>query len=403
MLQGKKIVVGITGSIAAYKIPLLIRLLVKEGAEVKVILTPAAADFVTPLTLATLSRNSVITEPFNKNTGEWNNHVELGLWADLMLFAPVTANTLAKMARGQADNILITTYLSARCPVFIAPAMDMDMYNHPATQKNINDLQSIGNHFIEPQTGELASGLSGPGRLEEPANILNIITAYFSAKQDYKDIRLLVTAGPTFEKIDAVRYIGNFSSGRMGFEIARAAAERGAKVTLVTGPTSLICKHDNISRYDIVSSAEMYAACLKFFPDSDITIMAAAVADYTMMNPSFNKMKKNEGDITLKLSPTIDILKELGNKKQKRQIVVGFALESDNEIINAKKKLKTKNLDLIVMNSLNDAGAGFGNETNKVTIISETDDMVIGTLKPKKEVANEILDMALDKLITNKG
>ncbi|MEI6900164.1 MAG: bifunctional phosphopantothenoylcysteine decarboxylase/phosphopantothenate--cysteine ligase CoaBC [Bacteroidota bacterium] len=403
MLQGKKVVLGITGSIAAYKIPLLVRLLIKEGAEVKVIMTPNATDFVSPLTLSTLSKNPVVYESFHKQSGSWNNHVELGLWADLMLFAPVTANTLSKMAHGQADNFLLTTFLSARCPVFIAPAMDMDMYNHPTTRRNIEILKEFGNHFIEPQTGELASGLSGPGRLEEPANILSIVTSFMSSKQDLKNTRILITAGPTYEKLDAVRYIGNFSSGKMGFELAKAAASRGARVILVTGPTSLICMHENIKRFDVLSASEMNAACNRFSSDSDIIIMAAAVADYTFSQPTKSKLKKNEGNIIIELSPTKDILKELGDKKHKQQVLVGFALETDNEITNAENKLKSKNLDLIVLNSLNDSGAGFGKETNKVSIISDNGNIISGQLKSKLEVANDILNEAFLRYLIKKG
>ena len=368
MLQGKKIVVGITGSIAAYKIPFLIRLLVREGAVVKVIMTPAATDFVTPLTLSTLSRNSVIIDPFAKNNGDWNNHVELGLWADLMIFAPVTANTLSKMANGLADNFLVTAYLSSRCPVYIVPAMDMDMYNHPSTQRNLEILKSFGNSLIEPQTGELASGLSGPGRMEEPETILSHIIHYFHSKEDFRGKKVLVTAGPTFEKIDAVRYIGNFSSGMMGFALAHAAASRGAEVILVTGPTALETNHPGIKRVNIRTAEEMLNECLTFFPQSDLTIMSAAVADYTILNPPDFKIKK-------------------------KQVLVGFALESDDEIKNARVKMKSKKLDMIVLNSLNDKGAGFGEKTNKVTIISKKDKIIHGQLKDKTEVANDILDI----------
>jgi phosphopantothenoylcysteine decarboxylase / phosphopantothenate---cysteine ligase len=392
MLKGKKIVVGITGSIAAYKIPFLLRLLIKQEAEVRVIMTPAATDFVTPLTLSTLTRNPVIIEPFNKNSGDWNNHVELGLWADLMIFAPVTANTLSKMANGQADNFLITAFLSSRCPVFIAPAMDMDMYEHPSTQRNIEILRADGNFFIEPQTGELASGLSGPGRLEEPGHILETIVNYFSKEYDYQGKRLLITAGPTFEKIDAVRFIGNYSSGKMGFALAGAAVRRGARVTLITGPTALTCDPLHIQRVDVVSAAEMRTACNQFFPESDVMIMTAAVADYTIPDPATHKIKKDGGKLTLELYPTIDILKELGQSKTKDQVLVGFALEADNEIKNATEKLISKNLDIIVLNSLKDKGAGFGGSANKVSIISRKNTIREGVLKGKPEVANDILD-----------
>jgi phosphopantothenoylcysteine decarboxylase / phosphopantothenate---cysteine ligase len=392
MIQGKKIVIGITGSIAAYKIPFLIRLLVREGAEIKVIMTPAATDFVTPLTLSTLSRNPVIIVPFTKSNGDWNNHVELGLWADLMIFAPVTANTLSKMANGLADNFLVTAYLSSRCPVFIVPAMDMDMYNHPSTRRNLDILKSDGNILIEPQTGELASGLSGPGRMEEPAAIVSHVISYFNSKEDLKGKKVLVTAGPTFEKIDPVRYIGNFSSGKMGFALANAAASRGAEVILVTGPTALETDHPQIKRVNIVSAEEMLNECLKFFPQSDFTIMSAAVADYTVSNPLDLKIKKKETSFTLDLTPTTDILKRLGDIKKKNQVLVGFALESNDEVENAKIKMKSKNLDMIVLNSLNDKGAGFGENTNKVTIISGKNKIIHGQLKDKSGVANDILD-----------
>jgi phosphopantothenoylcysteine decarboxylase/phosphopantothenate--cysteine ligase len=403
MLQGKKIVIGITGSIAAYKTPFLIRLLIREGAELKVIMTPAATDFVTPLTLSTLSRNSVIIAPFTKNNGDWNNHVELGLWADLMIFAPLTANTLSKMANGLADNFLVTAYLSSRCPVFIVPAMDMDMYNHPSTQKNLEILKSFGNILIEPQIGELASGLSGPGRMEEPGIILNHIIQHFNSKEDLSGKKVLVTAGPTFEKIDAVRYIGNFSSGKMGFALANAAASRGAEVILVTGPTALETNHPHITRVNIRSAEEMLDQCLTFFPQSDLTIMSAAVADYTVSNPTDFKIKKKQNSFTLDLTPTIDILKRLGEMKKKNQVLVGFALESNDEMFNAKEKMKSKNLDMIVLNSLNDTGAGFGEKTNKVTIISRTNKIIHGQLKDKSEVANDILDVVKSDLIHEKG
>jgi phosphopantothenoylcysteine decarboxylase / phosphopantothenate---cysteine ligase len=393
MVQGKKIVIGITGSIAAYKIPFLIRLLVREGAEIKVIMTPAAADFVTPLTLSTLSRNPVIIDPFTKVNGDWNNHVELGLWADLMIFAPVTANTLSKMANGLADNFLVTAYLSSRCPVFIVPAMDMDMYNHPSTQRNLDILKSFGNIIIEPQTGELASGLSGPGRMEEPGAIVSHVINHFNSKEDLSGKKVLVTAGPTFEKIDPVRYIGNFSSGKMGFALANAAASRGAEVILVTGPTSMETYHPRIKRVNIMSAEEMLNECLTFFPQSDLTIMSAAVADYTVPSPADFKIKKNKNIFTLDLKPTTDILKRLGDIKKKNQVLVGFALETNDELENAKNKMKSKNLDMIVLNSLNDKGAGFGETTNKVTIISRKNKIIHGQLKDKSEVANDILDL----------
>ena len=403
MLQGRKIVIGITGSIAAYKIPFLVRLLIREGAEVKVIMTPAATSFITPLTLSTLSRNQVIIDPFSKDTGDWNNHVGLGLWADLMLFAPVTANTVSKMANGLADNFLVTAYLSARCPVFIVPAMDMDMYNHPSTLRNLEVLRSYGNRIIEPQTGELASGLSGPGRMEEPEIILKKIIDHFNAKEDYKGKNVLITAGPTIEKIDPVRYISNFSSGRMGFALAEAAASRGADVILVTGPASLEISGPGIRRINISTAAEMYDKCLEYFSWSEITIMAAAVSDYTIKDPADIKVKKTSGRLVMELTPTVDILKELGTMKKKGQLLVGFAMETNNELKNATLKKISKNLDMIVLNSLKDKGAGFGGKTNKITIIGKKDKIIRGKLKDKTEVAHDILDVIKSDFIRKKG
>ncbi|MEI6434069.1 MAG: bifunctional phosphopantothenoylcysteine decarboxylase/phosphopantothenate--cysteine ligase CoaBC [Bacteroidota bacterium] len=397
MLKGKKIVIAITGSIAAFKIPLLIRLLVKEGADIQVIMTPVATDFVTPLTLSTLSQRPVIIDPFTSGTGEWNNHVELGQWADAMIFAPVTANTLGKMVNGIADNFVLTAYLSAKCHVFIAPAMDLDMYGHPSTQNNIRILKSYGNTIIEPQIGELASGLTGLGRLEEPEKILQIVSNYFVHKQDFIKKKILITAGPTYEKIDPVRFIGNFSTGQMGFSLAHEAAERGATVTLVAGPTSLEISNPNINRVDVESTDEMYARCIYFGHDSDIIIMAAAVADYSVVSQHITKHKKSTAPLFLELKPTIDILKELGSAKTENQILVGFALETENEIENANQKLETKNLDFIVLNSLNDNGAGFGLTTNKITILNGKGIVHQGVLKTKQEVASDILDVILNK------
>jgi len=399
LLKGKKIIIGITGSIAAYKIPYLIRLLIKEEAEIRVIMTHAAKEFVTPLTLSTLSRNPVIIDPFDQGTGVWSNHVETGQWADLMIFAPVTANTLAKMANGIADNFLVTTYLSSRCPVYIAPAMDLDMYNHPSTQHNIDTLRSYGNTIIEPQTGDLASGLSGPGRLEDPDKILKIIFDHFSQEKLLEGKRLLVTAGPTYERIDPVRFIGNFSSGKMGFALADQAAGMGAEVTLVTGPTSLQTQHQRINRIDVESSAEMSDICLSKYQSADVIIMAAAVSDFTVKNVRKRKIKKTGENFSLDLLPTTDILKELGNNKRKDQILVGFALETDNEVINAKSKMKEKNLDFIVLNSLNDQGAGFGTDTNKVMIINRKGKLIRSEMKTKPQVANDIL-LAISKKLS---
>lgn len=395
MLKDKKIVIGITASIAAYKIPFLVRLLIKEGAEVRVIMTPAAMDFVTRLTLSTLSHNPVLIEPFNISTGEWNSHVELGTWADAMIFAPVTANTLGKMAQGIADNFLLTTYLSAKCPVFIVPAMDMDMYNHPSTKNNLELLSSFGNRIIEPQTGELASGLSGPGRMEEPETICRLIDNFFTKQDDFTGKTILVTAGPTNEKIDPVRFIGNQSTGLMGFSLANEAAERGARVILIAGPTKLICNHPSITRIDIISAADMHKACLEYFALSDIIIMAAAVADYTFQSPLEHKLKKSDKGLSIGLVPAIDILRELGQVKKASQVLVGFALETEDELNNAKEKLKKKKLDFIILNSLKDERSGFSYLTNKVTIIHKSGKIIEGLLKDKKTVAKDILDAIL--------
>ncbi|MBE0647706.1 MAG: bifunctional phosphopantothenoylcysteine decarboxylase/phosphopantothenate--cysteine ligase CoaBC [Bacteroidales bacterium] len=403
MLKGKHIVIGITGGIAAYKIPYLIRLLVREGAVVRVIMTPAAKDFVTPLTLATLSQNDVIFHPFNHETGAWNSHVELGQWADLMLFAPTTANTLGKMANGIADNFLVTAYLSAKCPVMIAPSMDLDMYQHPTTRKNLDILKGYGHIIIDAQVGELASGLTGPGRMEEPENILEQITSFFFQHEELKGKRILVTAGPTYEKIDPVRFVGNHSSGQMGFCIAEEAAGRGGDVVLISGPVNLHTNHPSIRRINVTTASEMHQACIDHFSSSDILIMAAAVADYTIESPASGKLKKKAEEFTLTLSPTADILKELGEKKRADQYLVGFALETDDGLESAKKKLKNKSLDLIVMNSLKDDGAGFGGATNKVIMISSNGNTVTGELKPKREVASDIVDAILISLNSNQS
>jgi len=403
MLKGKKIVIGITGSIAAYKIPFLVRLLIREEAVVRVIMTPSATDFVTPLTLSTLSRANVIIDPFKESTGEWNNHVELGSWADAMVFAPVTANTLGKMANGIADNFLVTAYLSAKCPVFIAPAMDLDMYNHPSTQKNIQMLRSYGNTIIEPQVGELASGLSGLSRMEEPENILSHLRFFFVGKQDFSGKTILVTAGPTYEAIDPVRFIGNHSSGLMGFSIAEEASRRGASVTLISGPTHLEPGNSEIHHEKVVSANEMYQACKIAFPSADIVIMTAAVADYTPYEVSPVKLKKNEKKISLDLKKTTDILEELGKNKRKDQLLVGFALESGNGLKNASEKLKKKNLDLIILNSLDDKGAGFEVATNKVMIIGKKGILLAGELKDKRAVATDIMDVIKKLKVNSKG
>jgi phosphopantothenoylcysteine decarboxylase/phosphopantothenate--cysteine ligase len=396
MLKNKKIIIGISGSIAAYKIPSLIRLLVKEGAVVQVVMTPAARDFVTPLTLSTVSGNPVLVDSFNKDNGEWTSHVELGLWADLMLVAPLSANTLAKMATGTADNLLLTTYLSARCPVFFAPAMDLDMYKHPTTTANIKKLVEYGNHLIAPAEGELASGLCGEGRMEEPENIVKLIEEYFSSEWDFAGKKVLVTAGPTHEAIDPVRFIGNQSSGLMGFAIADVFAQRGGIVTLVTGPTALKSTEEGIERVDVVSAEEMNIACMKHFKDSDIIVMAAAVADYTPEIVAEEKIKKSEKFKSLKLKPTVDILASMGEKKRKDQFLAGFALETEKQLDNARKKLQNKNLDLIVLNSPKDSGAAFGFETNKVTIITRANKRFDYELKLKHDVAMDIVDKIRD-------
>ncbi|MEI6765347.1 MAG: bifunctional phosphopantothenoylcysteine decarboxylase/phosphopantothenate--cysteine ligase CoaBC [Bacteroidota bacterium] len=393
MLQGKKIILGITGSIAAYKIPLLVRLLIKNGAEVQVLMTPAARDFVTPLTLSTLSLHPVMCNGFDPANGKWNSHVEMGNWADAIVLAPVTANTLGKMANGLADNLLVATYLAAKCPVYFAPAMDLDMYRHPSTQKNIAALQSYGNILIEPQEGELASGLCGAGRMEEPEQILAILAEGLKKKSLLIGKTALVTAGPTHEAIDPVRFIGNQSGGRMGIEIARGLAMRGADVTLVCGPSNIEISHRNIHLIKVTSAAEMFEKCSGVFAASDIVVMAAAVADYTPAHPLENKIKKDgKAPITLELKPTIDILGTLGKLRSANQVLAGFALETENERGNALKKLHNKNLDFIVLNSLRDAGAGFGHSTNKISILKADGCEKEFPLKSKAEVAADIID-----------
>ncbi len=392
MLAGKKIIIGITGSIAAFKIPYLVRLLIKEGAEVQVILTPNARDFVTPLTLSTLSKLPALTFPFDQKDGTWNSHVDMGLWADLMLIAPASAATLSKMASGMADNLLVTTYLSAKCPVFVAPAMDLDMYKHPTTSENIEKLVNRGDKLIEPQTGELASGLTGAGRMEEPENIVEVLFAYFRKSESLSGKHFLISAGPTHEAIDPVRFIGNYSSGLMGYSLAEEAANRGAKVTLVSGPTDLKLSVSGIEKIDVISAREMYEAVSAKFIKADVTIMAAAVADFTPENVAPQKIKKSADKKEIHLKPTIDILATLGKQKSKNQVLVGFALETENELQNAGIKLDNKNLDLIVLNSLKDSGAGFGVSTNKITIIDKNRKVSNYHLKSKKEVAGDILD-----------
>lgn len=391
ILKDKKIVLGITGSIAAYKAAVLARELIKRGAEVQVVITPAGKEFITPLTLSTLTRKPVISEFFSNRDGTWNSHVELGLWADAMLIAPATASTIGKMANGIADNMLITTYLSMKAPVFVAPAMDLDMFAHQATQANIDRLRSYGNHIIEPTSGELASQLVGKGRMEEPQNIVKYLEKYFSRKNSLNGKRILITAGPTYEKIDPVRFIGNYSSGKMGFALAEECASRGAEVILVAGPVQMTTHHTGIRRIDVESAAEMYSAAMNEFPACNAAILCAAVADFTVENKAENKIKRENDDLVLTLKPTKDIAKSLGSIKTTNQVLVGFALETNNEKTNALHKLESKNLDFIVLNSLKDKGAGFQTDTNKVSIISrnETADY---PLKDKKEVAKDIVD-----------
>jgi len=393
MLRGKKIVIGITGSIAAFKTPTLIRLFKKEGAEVKVMMTKAARDFVTPLTLSTLSGNPVIIEPFNPEDGTWNSHVELGRWADIYLLAPVSANTMAKMAHGIADNFFLTAFLSAKCPVFFAPAMDLDMFRHPATQKNIEILQSFGHILIDPAVGELASGLSGAGRMEEPENIFKLVCDFFAEKNTgLYGKKVLVTAGPTYEDIDPVRFIGNHSSGLMGFSIAEEFAAKGADVTLISGPVNLNLRHTGIRRIDVISADDMYEACMAEKETAGIIVMAAAVADYTPAEKSGSKLKKSGSFREIKLQLTRDILAELGKTKRPGQILVGFALETDHEEENARKKLKSKNLDIIILNSLREPGAGFKTLTNKISILFKTGQIQHFPLKLKQEVALDIIN-----------
>ena len=395
MLKGRKILLGVTGGIAAYKAASIIRLFIKEGAEVKVVMTPVAREFITPLTLATLSKNPVLVDFFDPEDGRWNSHIELGLWADVYLIAPATANTIGKMAGGIADNLLLTTYLSARCPVFLAPAMDLDMLAHPATAMNINTLKSFGNHIIEPDTGELASGLEGKGRMAEPEVIVKEIEEFFSKKKiterALEGRRVFINAGPTVEPIDPVRFISNHSSGRMGITLADAAAALGAEVTLVLGPVSLRPSHPNVNTVSVTTAAEMQKASVSAFRECDIAILAAAVADFTPETASGTKLKRESGDMVLRLKPTEDIAALLGSMKKPGQFLAGFALETNDEVKNATDKLKRKNLDMIVLNSLRDEGAGFGHETNRITIIDRNNNIDKFELKTKSEVASDIL------------
>ena len=401
MLKGKHILVGVTGGIAAYKTATIIRLLVKEGADVKVLMTDKAKEFITPLTLATLSKNPVLSEFYNPGNGEWNSHVDLGIWADLLLIAPATANTIAKMANGVADNLLLTSYLSARCPVFVAPSMDLDMLKHPATTSNIERLKSFGNTILEPATGELASGLTGKGRMAEPEVIVEEITNFLLKKKRSKPLKgkhLLINAGPTREPLDPVRFISNFSSGKMGIALADAACEYGASVDLVLGPVNIHPADSSIRIINVTTAASMAAECISRFPDCDIAILSAAVADFTPETTNSSKIKKDNQGLILKLKTTDDIAAELGRIKKPEQILAGFALETDNEIENARGKMIRKNLDLIVLNSLNEQGAGFEYSTNRITLIDRNNNIDTFELKSKEEVARDILDKIVSML-----
>jgi len=398
MLNGKKILLGITGSIAAYKAAFLVRLLVKSRADVRVIMTPAAREFITPLTLATLSGHPVEIELFNRESGIWTNHIDLGMWADLFLLAPLSANTLSKMASGEADNLLLTVYLSVRCPVMGAPAMDLDMYKHPATLRNMETLKSFGVRLLDAPSGELASGLTGKGRMAEPEQIHENVIRFFQQEIESRPLegkKILITAGPTYEAIDPVRFIGNYSSGKMGITLAEALANSGAKVNLILGPVTLSPKEQGINVTRVTSANEMYNACLRLFPGMDGAIMAAAVSDFTPEQPAKEKTKRGADDLVLRLKPTLDIASELGKLKTSHQWLVGFALETNDEIENAALKIRKKNLDFIVLNSLNDAGAGFGHDTNKITVIDREGHSKSFPLKSKTEVAKDIVEQIL--------
>ena len=390
-LQGKKIVLGITGSIAAYKAAVLTRGLIKKGAEVQIVITPAGKEFITPITLSALTSKPVISEFFSQRDGTWHSHVDLGLWADAMVIAPATASTIGKMAHGVADNMLVTTYLSMKAPVFVAPAMDLDMFAHPSTQHNLDILRSYGNHIIEPASGELASHLVGKGRMEEPEKIIEVLEAFFARQQDLAGRKIVITAGPTYEKIDPVRFIGNYSSGKMGYALAEACASRGAEVVLVSGPVTLQTVHPNIHRIDVENAAEMHRATADAFKDADAGILCAAVADFTPEQVADQKIKREKDDLVLRLKPTCDIAASLGKEKRPDQLLVGFALETCDEVSHAQDKLARKNFDFIVLNSLNDKGAGFRCDTNKITIIDRAE-AVSYPLKRKQEVAEDIVD-----------
>ena len=395
-LSGKHIILGICGGIAAYKSVSLLRLLVKAGAEVQVVITPAGKQFITPVTLSALSQKPVVSEFFTANTGEWHSHVDLGLWADCMVIAPATASTIGKMAHGIADNMLVTTYLSAKSQVFVAPAMDLDMMAHPSTTANIALLRSYGNIIIEPESGELASGLIGKGRMEEPERIAAVLEAYFAKKADLAGKRVLITAGPTHEKIDPVRFIGNYSSGKMGYALAAECASRGAEVTLVSGPVSVTVDNPSVKVVHVESAREMLAACEEAFVTADIAVMCAAVADYAPLHVADRKIKREHSDVpVIELVKNPDIAATLGSKKHPGQTLVGFALETDHELDNAREKLARKNLDMIVLNSMRDKGAGFGTDTNKVSIFKADGSRQDFGLKSKREVAADIVDAIL--------
>jgi len=400
-LSGKHIVLGITGSIAAYKAAILLRGLVKEGAEVQVVMTPAAKEFITPLTMSALSGNPVASEFFSANDGTWHSHVDMGQWADLILIAPATTATLGKMARGIADNLLITTYLSAKCPVMIAPAMDLDMFRHPANLANLEILRSYGNLIIEPGEGALASGLYGKGRMEEPEAIVEEVVKFFDQKKKLLSKYFLITAGPTYEKIDPVRFIGNYSSGKMGYAIANELVSCGAKVTLVSGPVEIKNINPEIKVIRVESAAQMHEQCLRIFPETDGAIMCAAVADFTPESYNEVKLKRGKDDLVIQLKPTSDIAGDLGKIKTSKQILVGFALETNDELINAYSKLQRKNLNFIVLNSMQDEGAGFGVDTNKITIIDKDNNQTFFELKSKTEVAKDIVVQIISEMDLN--
>lgn len=403
-LEGKHILLGVTGSIAAYKAANLIRLLKKSGAEVQVIMTQMAKQFITPLTLATLSKNPILVDFYNPENGDWNSHVSLGIWADAYLIAPASANTLAKMATGVADNLLLTTYLSAKCPVIVAPAMDLDMYKHPSTQANLKLLQERGVSIIEASSGELASGLEGKGRMEEPENILEFLNNFFCAKRNtFSSRRILITAGPTVEPIDPVRFISNHSSGKMAYAIAESFSKRGAQVELVSGPVHITAKGANINMHNVVTCEQMYQRCIDIYKEGvDVLVLCAAVADFTPVNVADSKIKRKGDNLNIELKPNKDIAAELGKIKKEKTISVGFALETDNEKLNAEDKLKRKNLDMIVLNSLKDKGAGFAGDTNKVTLFLKSGKEIAYPLKSKAEVAEDIVDNVETLLLCSK-